>query len=70
MTSIPKPSIGRIVHVHTDGELRPAIVTGAAGLRVNARVFGEEGDSTVYLLPHLSEVGEDKAHWTWPPRTP
>lgn len=70
MTIIPKPSIGRIVHVHVRGQAHPGIVTAVApGLYIQVTVFTGNGLSYLDAVPHGSDPYEsDGPYWTWPER--
>lgn len=70
-----EPTVGRIVHFHSDVGGEPssehpqaAIIVGV-GERVTVRIFPERGnDWTAYLPLEPDTVEPGIGSWRWPPR--
>lgn len=72
--SMPLPSLGRIVHFHEGGEVRPAIITFVhSKYMVNLTVFGFDSQASVLRtsMPWIGDRLTDPAlpaGWFWPKR--
>jgi hypothetical protein len=72
----PLPSVGRIVHFRGLGidrkngeEWHAAIVTGGSGLRVNLRVFFDNGPIEYRDSVEHESTAKTQRCWRWPPRS-
>jgi len=65
---VPPTSIGRIVHIHVEGAIKPAIITTVLdNYMVNVVVF--DNDIGVYSQTSIpySDLNSS-VYWLWPPR--
>jgi hypothetical protein len=76
VSQVPTPTVGRIVHYHgMPGERRngeewhAAIVTGGTGLRVNLRVFFDNGPIEYRESIEHESAAKTQRCWRWPPRS-